>query len=126
MAVENGQPQEMDLDKTDKLPILEGVLFDADVADDAVRMDRPPPPSASLVSSVAQSDFVRTSSIDLPSLAESVRSVEERIARQNAEYESLMRSFERARDAEAAASARLGSLDKDLASARTSLDAELV
>ena len=28
-----------DLDKTDRLPILEGVIFDEDVADDAVRMD---------------------------------------------------------------------------------------
>jgi chromosome segregation ATPase len=126
MAVENGQPQEMDLDKTDKLPILEGVLFDADVADDAVRMDRPPPPSASLVTSVAQSDFVRSSSIDLPSLAESVRSVEERIARQNAEYESLMRSFERAREAEAAATTRLNTAEKDLVSTRSALDAEQI
>ncbi len=29
----------MDLDKTDQLPILEGVLFDPDVEDDAVRME---------------------------------------------------------------------------------------
>ncbi len=67
MAVENGQPQEMDLDKTDKLPILEGVIFDEDVADDAVRMDRTVPRPQPV------SDFVRPSSIDLPSLAESVR-----------------------------------------------------
>ena len=93
MAMEIGQPQEVDLDKTDKLPILEGVLFDADVADDAVRMERPPAGSgATLVASSPQSDFVRPSSIDLPSLAESLRSVEERIARQNAEFESLTRS----------------------------------
>ena len=38
MAVENNQPQEMDLDRTDKLPILEGVLFDDDVADDALHV----------------------------------------------------------------------------------------
>jgi chromosome segregation ATPase len=126
MAVEHGQSQEVDLDKTDKLPILEGVLLDADVADDAVRMERPPPLSKSFVTSSAPSDFVRPSSIDLPSLADSVRSVEERIARQNAEYETLLRSFERARDAEAAATARLGTLDKDLASARASLEAELI
>jgi chromosome segregation ATPase len=126
MAVEHGQSQEVDLDKTDKLPILEGVLLDADVADDAVRMDRPPPLSKAFVTGGAQSDFVRSPSIDLPSLAESVRSVEERIARQNAEYETLMRSFERARDAEAAATARLGILEKDLASTRTALEAELI
>src|ERR1700723_4129777 len=108
MAVENGQPQEMDLDKTDRLPILEGVLFDEDVADDAVRMDRAAPSS---------SNFVRPPSIDLPSLPESVRSVEEGIARQNAEYEALTRSYERLRDTEAAATARAGALASDLASA---------
>jgi chromosome segregation ATPase len=115
MAVENGQPQEMDLDKTDRLPILEGVLFDEDVADDAVRMDRAAP---------SASNFVRPSSIDLPSLAESVRSVEERIARQNAEYEALTRSYERARDAESAAAGRAGTLERDLAAARAALEAE--
>ena len=41
--------------------------------------------------------------VDLPSLAESVRSVEERIARQNADYEALNRSYEKARDAQLAA-----------------------
>jgi chromosome segregation ATPase len=123
MAVENGQPQETDLDKTDRLPVLEGVIFDADVADDAVRMERPAA-SASLVSSNPQNDFHRPSAIDLPSLAESVRSVEERIARQHAEYESLLRSFERSRDAEAAASARASGLEKDLASTRASFEAE--
>jgi chromosome segregation ATPase len=126
MAVEHGQSPEVDLDKTDKLPILEGVFLDSDVADDAVRMDRPPPLSKAFVTSSTQSDFVRPSSIDLPSLAESVRSVEERIARQNAEYETLMRSFERARDAESAATARVGTLEKDLVSTRAALEAELL
>jgi chromosome segregation ATPase len=124
MAAEHGQSQDVDLDKTDKLPILQGVAFDADVADDAVRMDGPPPLSKPLVAGGAPNDFVRPSSIDLPSLAESVRSVEERIARQNAEYETLMRTYERARDAEMAASARLIGLEKDLASTRASLEGE--
>jgi chromosome segregation ATPase len=124
MAVENGQSQEIDLDKTDRLPILEGVLFDEDVADDAVRMDRAVPPSAPLLTSAPQSDFVRPSPIDLPSLAESVRTVEERIARQNAEYEALTRSHERARDAETAAVARAGTLERDLAATRAALEAE--
>ena len=115
MAVENGQPQEMDLDKTDRLPILEGVLFDEDVADDAVRMDRAAP---------SGNNFVRPPSIDLPSLAESVRSVEERIARQNAEYEALTRSYERVREAETAAAGRAGALERDLAAARAALEAE--
>src|ERR1700691_1048874 len=123
MAVENGQSQEMDLDKTDRLPILAGVLFDEDVEDDAVRMDRAVP-TASLLSGNPQNDFVRPSSIDLPSLAESVRSVEERIARQNAEYEALTRSYERAHDAETSALARAGMLERDLAGARAALEAE--
>jgi len=125
MALEIGQPQEVDLDKTDKLPILEGVLFDADVADDAVRMERPSAASgASLVASSPQSDFVRPSPIDLPSLAESLRSVEERIARQNAEFDSLTRSYERARDAEVAASTRVNTLERDVAAARAALDVQ--
>jgi chromosome segregation ATPase len=125
MAVENNHPQEMDLDKTDKLPILEGVLFDEDVADDAVRMDRTMP-TASLLANNPPSEFVRSSSIDLPSLAESVRSVEERIARQNADFEAVTRSYERARDAETAAMARAGTLERDLASLRAVLEAEQV
>jgi chromosome segregation ATPase len=125
MAVENGQPQEIDLDRTDKLPILEGVLFDSDVADDAVRMERPlPAASASLVAGSTQSDFVRPSSIDLPSLAESLRSVEERIARQTAEYGALARTHERALEAEAAATARAAGLERDLAAARTAFESE--
>ena len=125
MAMEIGQPQEVDLDRTDKLPILEGVLFDEDVADDAVRMERPSAASgASLVASSPQSEFIRPSSIDLPSLAESLRSVEERIARQNAEFESLTRSYERARDAEVAASTRVNTLERDVATARAALDVQ--
>jgi chromosome segregation ATPase len=125
MAVENGQSQEMDLDRTDKLPILQGVMFDEDVADDAVRLDRTIP-TASLLTGNPQSEFVRPSSIDLPSLAESVRTVEERIARQNAEFEALTRSYERARDAETAALARAGILERDMAAARAAFEAECV
>jgi chromosome segregation ATPase len=101
------------------------VIFDSDVADDAVRMDRAAVvPAASLAAGHAQSDFVRPSSIDLPSLAESVRSVEERIARQHAEYETLTRSYERAREAEATATARANALERELAAARTALESE--
>jgi chromosome segregation ATPase len=121
MAVENNQPQEMDLDRTDKLPILEGVIFDDDVADDAVRMERTLPGAPML-----STEFVRPSPIDLPSLAESLRSVEERIARQNAEFEALTRTYERSRDAESAALARAGVMERDLAAARAALEAEQV
>ena len=113
----------MDLDKTDKLPILSGALFDEDVADDAVRMERTMP-GAPLLPSGSANDFVRAPSIDLPSLAESVRSVEERIARQNAEFEALTRSYERAREAETAALARASAMERDLAAARAALEAE--
>jgi chromosome segregation ATPase len=125
MAVENGQPQETDLDKTDKLPILEGVFFDSDIADDAVRMERTlPAAGTSSVANSAHTDFVRPSSVDLPSLAESLRSVEERIARQTTEYSALARAHERALEAEAAATARAGGLQKDLTAARTALESE--
>ena len=46
------------------------------------------------------------SALDLPSLADSVRSVEERIARQNADYEALNDLYEKARDAQLAAGTR--------------------
>jgi predicted nucleic acid-binding Zn-ribbon protein len=69
-------------------------------------------------------DFVRPSGVDLPSLAESVRSVEQRISRQNAEFESLTRAYERARDAESALGQRANALAVDLAAARTELESE--
>src|SRR5271163_4881823 len=92
MAFDNGQPKDIDLDS---------ISIDDDVEDDSVRMEfsatmpgtsivAPPPP-----------DY-RPSGLDLPSLAESVRSVEERIARQNADYEALNRLYEKARDAQLA------------------------
>jgi chromosome segregation ATPase len=126
MAKEHSQSPEIDLDRTDRLPILDGTLFDHDVADDAVPLDHTAvlagPPAAAAHN--FPSDFVRPSGVDLPSLAESVRSVEERIARQNAEYDALTRAYERLRDTEAAATARAGALAADLASARTALESE--
>jgi chromosome segregation ATPase len=116
MAKEHGQPQDIDLDRTDRLPILEGVDLTGDFGDDAVRMDPPGGP--------VTVDFVRPSTFDLPSLAESVRSVEERIARQNSEYEALNRSFQRAREAETAATTRVTILERDVAGLREALDTE--
>jgi hypothetical protein len=60
MAKDHGQPQDIDLDRTDRLPILEGVDLTGDFGDDAVRMDAPGGP--------VTVDFVRPSSFDLPSL----------------------------------------------------------
>ncbi|HEY2675907.1 MAG TPA: FHA domain-containing protein [Steroidobacteraceae bacterium] len=121
MATEN-HTQESDLDKTDKLPILEGVTLDPDVADDAVRMDHGPRPVALSVGA-ASPDFIRAP-IDLPSLAESVRSVEERIARQSAELHMMTRAYERAHDAETAANQRAAALEKDLTASRVALESE--
>jgi chromosome segregation ATPase len=121
MAAKKIQTPEVDLDRTDQLPILEGVRFDPDVEDDAVRMEHA---AEELPSSATTGEFIRPSSVDLPSLAESVRSIELRIERQNAEYEALSRSYERAREAEAAATARASALEKDLAAARSALESE--
>ena len=124
MAKKQSQFPDTDLDKTDELPILEGTTWDHDVEDDAVRMDQTavmPGPSSY---ATGPAEFVRPSSVDLPSLAESVRSVEERIARQNTEFETLTRAHERAREAEAAAVARANALAVDLGSARAALELE--
>jgi chromosome segregation ATPase len=117
MAMEQSHSPEVDLDQTDRLPILEGRTYDIDVEDDAVPMDR---------TAVVQGppDFARSSGVDLPSLAESVRSVEERITRQNADYESLSWAYARAQDSEAASTARANALAVDLAAARSALDSE--
>jgi len=84
MALDNSQSKEMDLDRTDKLPILEGVHWEHDVEDDAVRLD--------------YTTVLPASPVIASQLAESVRSVEERIARQGAEYDALSRLYEKARD----------------------------
>ena len=126
MTNQQSQYPDEDLDRTDQLPILQGTLPGDDIEDDAVRMDhtavlQSPPPFAA-----GATDFVRSSSVDLPSLAESVRSVEERIARQNAEYEALTRAHERAREAETTAVARAHALAVDLASIRSALESEQI
>jgi chromosome segregation ATPase len=118
MAVDKSQSQEIDLERTDRLPILDSAKFDAEGGEDAVNMDF----SASMPA--IKNDFPRPTGVDLPSLAESVRSVEERIARQNAEYETLSRSFEKAREAEAAAAARAQALTAELATLQSTLEAE--
>jgi chromosome segregation ATPase len=125
MPGEYKQPPELDLDKTDRLPIIEDTQVDPDVADDAVPMDQTAVlPTGSFTGGGAHADFLRPSGVDLPSLAQSVRSVEERIARQSAEYEALRRAFERAHEAEAALGKRAHALSAELAAARTALEAE--
>jgi chromosome segregation ATPase len=118
MAKKHSHSPETDLDKTDRLPILDSTQFDQDVEDDAA------PPDHTAVLPSPPLDFVRPSGVDLPSLAESVRSVEERISRQNAEFEALTRAYERARDAESALGQRANALAVDLAAARAALESE--
>ncbi len=124
MAKEYVQSPEVDLDKTDRLPILEGAQFDHDVEDDAVVMDHTANMLALQPTAAGMPEFVRTSAVDLPSLAESVRSVEERIARQNAEYEALSRAYEKSLEAESSLAKRADALAGDLAASRTSLESE--
>ena len=124
MTNQQSQYPDEDLDRTDQLPILQGTLGEDDLEDDAVRMDHTAVLPGSASFAAGATDFVRSSSVDLPSLAESVRSVEERIARQNAEYEALTRAHERAREAETTAVARAHALAVDLASVRSALESE--
>ncbi len=126
MTPDNNQPGEADLDRTDKLPILEGEAGDQDMEDDAVPLEQAAPPAGSPVTlnRIAPSDFARPPRVDLPTLVESVRSIEDRIARQGAEYELLSRMYEKARDAEAAAVSRANALGGDLAAAQSALAAE--
>jgi hypothetical protein len=130
MAIDNTHSHGIDLDRTDRLPILEGVDIDDDVADDSVRLDysasgsplgtASPAPAAS---HPPAADFTRPT-VDLPSLAESVRSVEERIARQNADYEALNRLYEKARDAQLAAGTRADALASELSAVQSTLAVE--
>jgi chromosome segregation ATPase len=115
MAAEPGQSD--DLDRTDRLPILEGALVDPDVADDAVRLEAP-------LEIRDAGEFARRASVDLPSLADSVRSVEERISRLNAEHAEMTRAYENARTSETAATARTAALERDVISARVALESE--
>ena len=125
MAKEYVQAPEVDLDKTDRLPILDGTQFDHDVEDDAVAMDHTANMLALPAAAAAgMPEFVRSSGVDLPSLAESVRSVEERIARQSADYEALSRAYEKSLDAESTLAKRADALAGDLAASRTSLESE--
>jgi chromosome segregation ATPase len=114
MKKDTSQPQEIDLDKTDRLPIIEGVFIDDDVADDAVPLEN----------SMTLPSGTTGGRMDLPTLAESIRSVEERIARQHTEYETLKRSFDVAREAAQASEARVAALSAELNAARAAHEDE--
>src|SRR5271170_7091654 len=123
MAFDNGQPKDIDLDSTDRLPILEGISIDDDVEDDSVRLDFSATMPGTSIVAAPPPDY-RPSALDLPSLADSVRSVEERIARQNADYEALNRLYEKARDAQLAAGTRADMLASELGTAHSALAVE--
>jgi pSer/pThr/pTyr-binding forkhead associated (FHA) protein/predicted nucleic acid-binding Zn-ribbon protein len=130
MAIDHSQSQESDLDRTDKLPILQDVSIDEDVEDDSVRLEYsvPPgqvaaPPAPLSVAHPNAPDFARPG-LDLPSLADSVRSVEERIARQSADYDALNKLYEKARDAQLAAGTRADALASELSAAQSTLAVE--
>ncbi len=130
MAIDSSQSQESDLDRTDRLPILAGVVIDDDVGDDAVRLEYAPSgaPAGTALASLSNphspsTDLMR-SSVDLPSLAETVRSVEERIARQSADYEALNRLYEKARDAHLEAGTRAETLASELSGVQSDLAVE--
>jgi chromosome segregation ATPase len=108
MALEKTQPQEVDLERTDRLPILDGTMVDEDVEDDAVRLDYSP-----AVPSVA----------DLASRTESVRSVEGRSARENTEPDALKQAYDKARGAEPVV-ARAQAPAADFAGQRAMLESE--
>lgn len=120
MAVDNTEPQDVDLERTDRLPVLNlnPALVDDDVADDAVRLDM------ATVKPRIKTEFQRASGVDLPSLADSVRSAEERISRQKADFDALSRAHERIRAAEQAAIARVTTLTAELSALRNVLETE--
>jgi chromosome segregation ATPase len=121
---------DLDLDRTDRLPIIDASLLAPEEEDETLGLSSSSlDHTAELVGGLIAApstppEFMRVSGVDLPSLAESVRSVEERIARQNAEYEALTRAYERAREAESAAVARANALSADLAAMKAALELE--
>jgi chromosome segregation ATPase len=120
MALDSTESQEVDLERTDRLPVLNlnPALIDDDVADDAVRLDM-----ATVVPRI-KSDFRRPAGVDLPSLADSVRTVEERIDRQKADFDALNRAHEKVRAAEQTALAKVHALTNELSTLRGLLETE--
>jgi ParB family transcriptional regulator, chromosome partitioning protein len=119
MALDNTEPQEADLERTDRLPVLtlNPALIDEDVADDAVRLDM------ATVTPRIKNEF-RRAPVDLPALVDGVRSAEERIARQKADFDALSRAHEKIRAAEQAAIARVNALTAELPTLRSALETE--
>ena len=126
-TVDTTQSKDADLERTDRLPVLEGVIVDQEVEDDAVRLEytailqTPVRPSQIPLSD--DSGFARAA-VEVASRTESVRPAKERTARQSAEYGAVSRLYEKAREAEAASAARAEALLAELSAARAALVAE--
>jgi ACT domain-containing protein len=112
-----------DADRTDTLPVLDSGSASAESVDDAVRQDRSAVPPTS-PSSPGHPSFVHGSRLDLPRLDETVRSVEDRIARQVADHAALTRTLERSQDSEATAVQRANELAAEAGGLRAALEAE--
>ncbi|MFO1465807.1 MAG: FHA domain-containing protein [Steroidobacteraceae bacterium] len=82
--------QEVDLDKTDELPVLDMVKLSAAEADPALL--------ARLDPNATTADTDRHARVDLPSLIDSVQQAEARIAQQSAHQEVLDRELKTARE----------------------------
>ena len=91
---DNDQPEDVDLDRTDRLPILPGTRIDDDVEDDAVRLEHAP-------HRVTKNDFPRASGVVLRPPAES----------------------DMARDGEAGAVARAAALTAEIVNLKAALEA---
>jgi FHA domain-containing protein len=124
MGTDKTHSKEIDLDSTDRLPILQGVSIDEDVEDDSVRIEHAQPGSAVIQTSAGTELRTTSTGVDLPFLAESIRSVEERIARQSADYDALNRMYEKTREAQLAAGTRADELASQLGAAQSALAVE--
>jgi hypothetical protein len=101
---DGGRIPETDLEKTDTLPVLTIVARDPDVGDDAVPLD--PETIRRLTAKAA----ARPPSPQRPPPGEVLRALEQRIARLDGEYRAALRQWERAKEGEAVAVARLKAL----------------
>jgi len=108
MSNDAGRTEVSDAEQTDTLPTLDS---DGAPLDHAVPI-------------VAKPALIRGAAFDLPRLDETVRSVEERIARQDAELAALARRLERAQEAEAAAMSRTDVIGTELTGLRNALETE--
>ena len=102
-----------DPDKTDTLPALTGAAKREESAQ-----------ATKTLSPSAETGFVRGGRLDLPKLAAKMRSVEERVARQAADYAALTQKLERSQESETAAVARANALADELTAVRAAFETE--